>query len=242
MPVYQWSVVATFAMGIAIVIARDWQPWKQSSLEATYPNEDNTRLCLKPNETAEASFELDALFPDGSLEWDLDFVEGLNGMTKGGNGGCDGVFGKLCADGFIEALRKQLSAYRSVSFTNLSCPEPVLGAAFHQTKRIAFEMEADEESFIQHSGNASWAYTTYPHANTLEEERNKTAFTIVVQYPCIEELDNWNEAPREERFTQDDFGIQLACIMHHKTNKGQDLGSKESSSDDSLSTGQNESE
>ena len=86
--------------------------------------------------------------------WDLDYLEGLEGATEGGNGGCDGVIGKECVDGFLEQMQELVwestdpagrkpkmwvdvsSAFRSVNWTALpSCPTPLSqDASFHQAR------------------------------------------------------------------------------------------------------------
>ena len=197
----QLSVLGMSAIGIVAVVAQDCEPWRQTGLEPSYPDEDYIPLCLKPDETAEASVDLKSLFPDGlkmkygiqtfttdeildlateelisgeydnlvsagiwfeysksnykasnerATQFDLDFLEGLNGTTEGGNGGCDGVFGKECADGFLTALQEQLwestypkgrkptkqielsQAFRSVDSTYLSCSDAFWEASFYQ--------------------------------------------------------------------------------------------------------------
>lgn len=86
-----------------------------------------------------------------STQWDVYFMHELNGTIEGGNGGCDGVFGKTCADKIVTALKEQLwesadpsgrkpnnrvdlsMAYQSISMIE-ECPEAVNGASFPQPK------------------------------------------------------------------------------------------------------------
>ena len=104
------------------------------------------------------------------------------------------------------------------------------------------ETKSDDEAFIYPSGNDSWAYLTEAHFNSLEEERKKTAFAIFLHYPYVEELNHGSEAPETKWFTQDDIEVQLACIMHDKSNKGKGPDSAETLDDSSKDPGGSGSE
>jgi len=177
--------------------------------------------------------------------WDLDYLDGLEGATEGGNGGCDGVIGKECAEGFLEQMREQVwestdpagrkprkwvdvgEAFTRVNWTALSsCPRPLSeDASFYQARRMAYETDEEgEENFIFPSGNASWAYTAWHHVNDLETEKKRTAVALVVQYPYVDGLSMMNEIPEDKWFTTEDIEVRMACVRHDTSGNGPDDG------------------
>lgn len=110
---------------------------------------------------------------------------------------------------------------------------------------IAFESEdSDDESYIMPSGNVSWAYDTSKQTGyTLAEQRKRIAYAVIIQVPYVDELEHFEEAPKEKWWTTEDVEVRLACMRHDNSNsgdnsdKGSDGGGKDGSSDDDASSG-----
>lgn len=117
---------------------------------------------------------------------------------------------------------------------------------------LAFEsVESDDDSYIQPSGNASWAYFTSQKTKyTLAGMRRRVAYGVVIQVPYVDELENFEEAPKDKWWTTEDVEVRLVCmrqdntVVSEQSDKGADGDSNDAdngSLDDSSTEGKGNS-